>query len=564
MIISVFDMFSIGIGPSSSHTVGPMRAAYQFTQQLAEQKLLNQITSVKVELYGSLGQTGIGHGTGKAVILGLSGYLPESIDPDAVDGLLKQVEQLQQINLKQEHTVQFPREGAIVFHRRKTLKEHSNGMEIFAYKDGELLCSQVYFSIGGGFIVKAEDFAQEKQAATSFVADNPIPYPFNSGAELLALCKEHGLSIAALMMENEKILRSEAQIRTDLGSIWQTMFNCVQRGIRTEGILPGGLKVKRRAPALHRRLSAEKTSDPLQAMDWVNLFGIHMASQGPTKRHVAPNALPHNDLATTESHPPPRSGNGVDLWDSNSNSDDSLPRSSGLGSGGRDSRPEPALLRTEASPRTSVQPKRRRCSPKTSSASTSSSSLGRPSLTGPDHLFDGCSSSDDDQVVASQRRRRRRRNPIHRKTAPSLASQTKSPPPLKHRSVFDPNRRESYRSLDNTDDDDDLDENAEPRRNQFLCPPPPRGDRLEKGRGGTGDHQSLSSSICTSSQEASLASSSPTERRWRVAPHAGSAARSSGAAPVAHPGPSSSTSSRGRMQLSLRKVPRSRGELWDS
>jgi L-serine dehydratase len=274
MIISVFDMFSIGIGPSSSHTVGPMRAAHQFTQQLAEQKLLTQITSVKVELYGSLGQTGIGHGTGKAVILGLSGYLPESIDPDAVDGLLKQVEQLQQINLKQEHTVQFPREGAIVFHRRKTLKEHSNGMEIFAYKDGELLCSQVYFSIGGGFIVKAEDFAQEKQAATSFVADNPIPYPFNSGAELLALCKEHGLSIAALMMENEKVLRSEAQIRTDLGSIWQTMFNCVQRGIRTEGILPGGLKVKRRAPALHRRLSAEKTNDPLQAMDWVNLFAL--------------------------------------------------------------------------------------------------------------------------------------------------------------------------------------------------------------------------------------------------------------------------------------------------
>ena len=302
-------------------------------------------------------------------------------------------------------------------------------------------------------------------------------------------------------------------------------------------------------------MDAEETSSPPV---------IQMASQGPTKRHVAPNALPHNDLATTESHPPPRSGKGVDLWDSNSNSDDSLPRSSGLGSGGRDSRPEPALLRMEASPRTSVQPKRRRCSPKTSSASTSSSSLGRPSLTGPDHLFDGCSSSDDDQVVASQRRRRR--HPIHRKTAPSLASQTKSPPPLKHRSVFDPNRRESYRSLDNTDDDDDLDENAEPRRNQFLCPPPPRGDRLEKGRGrgGTGDHQSLSSSICTSSQEASLASSSPTERRWRVAPHAGSAARSSGAAPVAHPGPSSSTSSRGRMQLSLRKVPRSRGELWDS
>src|SRR6218665_3059444 len=204
MIISAFDMFSIGIGPSSSHTVGPMRAAKKFCQQLREQGLFDQVTEVKVELFGSLGQTGIGHGTGKAVILGLSGFLPETIEPDAVPTLLKQVEDNEQLQLDQQRAIRFPREGAIVFHRRKTLKEHSNGMELIAYAGNDVLLSEIYFSIGGGFIVKAEDFAQKKEAASQFAADNPPPYPFDSGAELLKLCKDNGLSIAGLMMENEK------------------------------------------------------------------------------------------------------------------------------------------------------------------------------------------------------------------------------------------------------------------------------------------------------------------------------------------------------------------------
>jgi L-serine dehydratase len=275
MIISAFDMFSIGIGPSSSHTVGPMRAAKLFTDHLEQQDLLEKVSTIKVELYGSLGQTGIGHGTGKAVILGLSGYLPENCDPDLVPVILKQVEESQKITLKQGPSVGFAREGAIVFHRRKTLKEHSNGMELIAFDaNKEIIFSEIYFSIGGGFIVKAEDFAQEKEAASQFATDNPPPYPFNSGAELLKMCKETGLSIAALMMENEKVLRSESQIEQELGLIWQTMVNCIQRGIKTDGILPGGLKVKRRAPALHRRLMAEQSSDPLQVMDWVNLFAL--------------------------------------------------------------------------------------------------------------------------------------------------------------------------------------------------------------------------------------------------------------------------------------------------
>ena len=274
MIISAFDMFSIGIGPSSSHTVGPMRAAHQFTEQLKQQSLLQNVTRIKVELYGSLGQTGIGHGTGKAVILGLCGYLPESIDPDIIPGLLHQVHTEQTLQLGQEHGIKFPREGAITFHRRKTLKAHSNGMELVAWHGDEEIAREIYFSIGGGFIVKEADFAKEKEAASQFAADNPPPYPFESAAELLTLCKEQGLSIASLMLENEKVLRSPQQIKDELFHLWQTMRDCVDRGIRTEGVLPGGLKVKRRAPSLYRRLSVEKSSDPLQVMDWVNLFAL--------------------------------------------------------------------------------------------------------------------------------------------------------------------------------------------------------------------------------------------------------------------------------------------------
>ncbi|MEE2001560.1 L-serine ammonia-lyase [Alkalimonas sp. MEB108] len=273
-MISAFDMFSIGIGPSSSHTVGPMRAAHQFTEQLKQLGQLESVNRIKVELYGSLGQTGIGHGTGKAVILGLSGYLPESIDPDLIPELLHQVHTEQSLLLAQQQPVKFPREGAITFHRRKTLKEHSNGMELVAWNGDTELLREVYFSIGGGFIVKAEDFAKEKEAASQFAADNPPPYPFESAAELLALCKEHGLSISSLMLENEQVLRKPSQVKDELFHIWQTMRDCVERGIRTEGVLPGGLKVKRRAPALYRRLSVEKSSDPLQVMDWVNLFAL--------------------------------------------------------------------------------------------------------------------------------------------------------------------------------------------------------------------------------------------------------------------------------------------------
>lgn len=273
-MISAFDMFSIGIGPSSSHTVGPMRASRLFTKLLQDKGILQNITSVRCELFGSLGQTGIGHGSGKAVILGLAGYDPETIDADLVPTILDKINQEELIYLDQQHCVQFPRKSAIVFHRRKTLPKHSNAMEIFAYIDDECVASQIYYSIGGGFIVSDQDFEKEKQAAIAVRNDNPAPYLFDTAAELLSLCKEHGLSVPALMMANEKTLLSEQQITDQLFNIWQVMKACVERGIRTEGILPGGLKVKRRAPGLHRQLNIETHYDPLRAMEWVDLFAL--------------------------------------------------------------------------------------------------------------------------------------------------------------------------------------------------------------------------------------------------------------------------------------------------
>ncbi|TDF42129.1 L-serine ammonia-lyase [Alteromonadaceae bacterium M269] len=271
-MISVFDMFSIGIGPSSSHTVGPMKAANAFIENLKAQGVLAKTTHVKTELYGSLGQTGKGHGTGKAVILGLMGLTPEGINVDEIDTLLADVEKNETLTVRAEnHTFNFPRENAIVFHRRKTLPLHSNGMTLLAYDNDDLLLEETYYSIGGGFIVKDCDFEAQKQQA---LVESEIPFPFEKAVELIESCKTNGFSVSTLMLENEKTIRSEAEIRSALLDIWLTMKKCVDRGIATEGILPGGLKVQRRAPGLYRRLLNERTDDPMSAMDWVNLFAL--------------------------------------------------------------------------------------------------------------------------------------------------------------------------------------------------------------------------------------------------------------------------------------------------
>ena len=275
-MISVFDLFSIGIGPSSSHTVGPMRASCAFVNALKQAGHLSRTERVVVECYGSLGQTGKGHGTGKAIILGLAGFEPELVDIEAIPAFLGQVEHSQTLRLAGEQPSHFPRVGAIIFNRRKTLPAHSNGMTLRAFAADELLFEQTYYSIGGGFIIEESHFANAKEEAARFDAAHPVPYPFESGAQLLAHCQESGLSISGLMLANEKVFRSEQEIKAGLRKIWQAMQGCVERGCRSEGILPGGLKVKRRAPGLYRQLNGETNfnKDPLMVMEWVDLFAL--------------------------------------------------------------------------------------------------------------------------------------------------------------------------------------------------------------------------------------------------------------------------------------------------
>ncbi|MGQ4275546.1 L-serine ammonia-lyase [Pseudidiomarina sp. E22-M8] len=272
-MISVFDIYKVGIGPSSSHTVGPMRAATEFLHAAEQAVGLSEATTIKIELFGSLGQTGKGHGTGKAVILGLAGEAPETVDTTTVDDFLASIDKTQKLKLLGQHEIKFPREGAITFHRRKTKPRHANAMELRLLKGDEVIYQDLYYSIGGGFIVRDADFDDTLEVAIE-QSSKPIPYPFDSAADLLSQCSEHGLRISSLMLANEKVFRSEAEVRKGLMHIWHTMDACIDTGIKTEGILPGGLKVRRRAPGLYQRLRNEKSADPMQTIDWVNLFAL--------------------------------------------------------------------------------------------------------------------------------------------------------------------------------------------------------------------------------------------------------------------------------------------------
>jgi L-serine dehydratase len=274
MAISVFDLFSIGIGPSSSHTVGPMRAAQKFVQSLKQDNLLGEVVKVKADLYGSLGATGKGHGSDKAVMLGLEGELPESVDTGSVESRLESIRSTRQLNLFGEHPVRFDEQKQLVMHRRQTLPFHSNGMTFCAFnaKDEELRQS-TFYSVGGGFIVD-----ESAQGSDRIVEDDTrLPYPFLSAVDLLIHCANHDMSISDIMMENEKTWRSEEEIRHGLLEIWKVMRSCVNNGCRNEGILPGGMKVKRRAADLSRKLRGEPGityKDPLVTLDWVNLWAL--------------------------------------------------------------------------------------------------------------------------------------------------------------------------------------------------------------------------------------------------------------------------------------------------
>ena len=275
MAVSVLDIFKIGIGPSSSHTVGPMRAAREFVLRLDESGLLGETTQIKAELFGSLGATGRGHGSDKAVLLGLEGDQPDRVSIEAIASRIARMREERMVMLLGRHSVAFDEKRDLVFNRRQSLPFHPNGMRFTALDAaGATLSSRVYYSVGGGFVVDA-DAAEGRDPLRR--DDRPLTHPFSSGDDLMARCRSTGLSISDLALENERAWRPDQDTRQALAEIWAAMQACVQRGCEQVGEMPGGLRLPRRAPSLHRQLLATTDaplSDPLVTLDWVNLFAL--------------------------------------------------------------------------------------------------------------------------------------------------------------------------------------------------------------------------------------------------------------------------------------------------
>ncbi|MDP9695693.1 UNVERIFIED_ORG: L-serine dehydratase [Arthrobacter globiformis] len=277
MALSALDLFSVGIGPSSSHTVGPMRAAKQFADGLKGGGLLSSTTRVQAELFGSLGATGRGHGSDKAVVLGLQGLDPETVDTSTADDQVAAAALDAELRICGDHRVDFNWDEDVVLHRRKSLPAHPNGMTFRALDHaGTVLSERSFYSIGGGFVVDGDADAGAKVVAD----ETPLPYPFTTANELLEICSRENMSISDVMLANELVWRSEAELREELLKLWAVMRECVDNGCAAEGILPGGLNVRRRAPSLFQTLTKDsgstdpRASDPLRAMEWVNLFAL--------------------------------------------------------------------------------------------------------------------------------------------------------------------------------------------------------------------------------------------------------------------------------------------------
>jgi L-serine dehydratase len=267
---SVFEIFKIGIGPSSSHTVGPMRAAREFVKGIVSAGHLTTVARVSTELYGSLALTGRGHATDRAVMLGLLGEAPDEVEPESIESLIEEVRGEGLLKLFHRHPIHFDEKRDLVFLTQETLPGHSNGMRLTAFaEDGSVVDTQIYYSVGGGFIRREGDNDQSTAGAKS-----SVPFPFSSAADLLRIGRQTGMPIWEIALENEKTWKSEPEIRSGLRRIHQTMEACLDRGLRTEGILPGGLKVRRRAPRLFQKLSGKTVVDPLAPMDWVNAFAM--------------------------------------------------------------------------------------------------------------------------------------------------------------------------------------------------------------------------------------------------------------------------------------------------
>jgi len=271
MALSAFDLYSVGIGPSSSHTVGPMRAAKRFADGLVEAGLLADVRRVRAELFGSLGATGHGHGSPKAVVLGLEGEDPATTDTDRADGRLDEIRATGSLLLAGTTAVPFDVDEDLVMHRRRSLPAHPNGMTFAAYDaTGAEISLRTYYSVGGGFVVDEAATGADRVV----VDDTPLRYPFTTGAELLEICRREGIPVSEVMLANEQAWRTEQEIRDGMLHLWSVMAECVVAGVHREGVLPGGLRVPRRAPHLYRELTAKGYADPLHVMDWVNLYAL--------------------------------------------------------------------------------------------------------------------------------------------------------------------------------------------------------------------------------------------------------------------------------------------------
>ena len=264
--ISIFDIFKIGIGPSSSHTVGPMKAANAFTTALAG--LSRSVSMVEVTLHGSLAFTGKGHGTDLAVILGLEGAQPETVDPASVEQRLRRIHDDKRLELPGIGTIAFDPKKQVIFNYEEELPRHTNGMRFIARgPSGEVLLDEIYYSLGGGFIARGDEPEPSSQAG------EPRHF-FDSSQSLLELCAERECTIAELVLENEAQWRDRVGIERSIDRIWQAMESCIERGLRTEGVLPGAMAVTRRAPKLRKRLEARDKASPFDAMEWVNAYAI--------------------------------------------------------------------------------------------------------------------------------------------------------------------------------------------------------------------------------------------------------------------------------------------------
>ncbi len=278
--MTIFNLFKIGIGPSSSHTVGPMLIAKKFCETIKEKNFLNNLTRIKVELFGSLGSTGVGHQSDVAVILGLLGNIPKNVDLDHIDKIIDEVKKNSTINLLNEKIIKFSLKNDLILYKNKTLPFHPNAIKLTIYDGLNELFNKTYYSIGGGEIISEDEINNEIKET------NNLPFAFSSAKELLQLCKKNSMTISELILENEKTFKSKESIKNDLLLIWQVMKECVQNGLKADGKLPGGLNVPKRAFNLYTKLKNKPDNDPLVSMDWVNLFAIAVNEENASTKRV--------------------------------------------------------------------------------------------------------------------------------------------------------------------------------------------------------------------------------------------------------------------------------------